>query len=185
MRTDRHPLELDTLVALFFDQPERLGHFTEVAPADVPPGYHELLAHEHHMTVTVEQFHNCRVDVRVLDKRITPTHYARLIVLERQRDRAVVQFGIMRVNFAYLSEEVRREIESERTPLGRILIEHDVLRQVHLYSLYEVVPGPDLCRFLGIDQPLPTFGRTAVIDCNHEPAIELLEIVTPLAGLLQ
>jgi hypothetical protein len=25
-----------------------------------------------------------------------------------------------------------------------------------------------------------TYGRTAVIDCNGEPAVELLEIVTPV-----
>jgi chorismate-pyruvate lyase len=181
----RHPLELEALVALFYDDPRELGRFVEVPAAEVPPGYHELLAHEHHMTVTVEQFHNCRVDVRVLRKHVTASHYSRLILLSRQSDGQVVQFGIMRVNFAYLGGEVRREIEAERAPLGRILIEHDVLRQVHLYSLYQVAPGPDLCRHFGLETPRSTYGRTAVIDCNHEPAIELLEIVTPLGGVLQ
>jgi hypothetical protein len=38
-----------------------------------------LLAHDSHMTVTVERFHNGHVDVRVLETNITPTHYARKI----------------------------------------------------------------------------------------------------------
>ena len=78
-----------------------------------------------------------------------------------------------------LSPEVRAEIESQQTPLGRILIQHDVLRKIHLMSLWQVQPGPDLCQILGLAAPQTTYGRAAVIDCNGEPAIELLEIVTP------
>jgi hypothetical protein len=91
----------------------------------------------------------------------------------------VVQYGIMRVNFDYLSPEVADEIRSERTPLGRILIEHNVLRRVQLFSLWRVEMGAELQQLFGSD-PGIAYGRTAMIDCNDEPAIELVEIVTPL-----
>jgi chorismate-pyruvate lyase len=172
--------ELDTLVGLFYDVPDELAQFDEVSRADTPPVYRALLHHEHHMTVTVENFHGCAVDVRVLDVKRTGHHYARKILLTRQSDNAVVQFGIMRLNFGYVSDEIRRDIESEKIPLGHVLIQHDVLRVIHLDQLWRVVPGPDLCRLFNISPSESTYGRTAVIDCNGEPAVELLEIVTPV-----
>src|SRR5690606_19871931 len=135
--------------------------FEELLISRVPEPYRELLAHTEHMTVTVEQCHKCPVDVHVHDTLITPTHYARKISLTRQRDGAVVQFGIMRVNHGVLSPGVRQEIEAQQTPLGRILIQHDVLRKIHLMSLWQVIPGPDLCRIFGLAAPQTTYGRAA------------------------
>ena len=185
MPSDHHKQRLDAqgldeLVKLFYDQPERLARFQWSPEDGVPDGYRSLLAHEHHMTVTVEQFHQSPVDVEVLQKAVTARHYARMILLRRQLDQHVVQFGIMRVNLSYLTDEVSAEIVAERTPLGRILIKHDVLRRIHLVSLWKTTPGADLCRFFGLEGPEITYGRTALIECDHEPAIELLEIVTPL-----
>jgi chorismate-pyruvate lyase len=172
--------DLPSLTRLFYPSIEALGEFAEEAIDEMPPGYRRLLAHNEHMTVTVEQFHGCPVDVRVLDRRTTPTHYARKILLTRQSDGRVVQFGIMRVHFASLPEAVRREIESEATPLGRILIEHDIHRRVQLFSLRRVRMGDELRQLFGQAGAAETHGRTALIECNSAPAIELLEIVAPL-----
>jgi len=181
MTSQPHPMtpDLDTLAGLFYGSREELGDFIEVTPEAMPPTPRRLLAHNEHMTVTVEAFHRSPVDVRVLDKLVTPTHYARKILLERQSDGRVVQYGIMRVNFDYLSPEVADEIRSEATPLGRILIEHNVLRRVQLFSLWRVEMGAELQQLFG-SGPGVAYGRTAMIDCNDEPAIELVEIVTPL-----
>ncbi|MBI2825677.1 MAG: hypothetical protein HYX69_13415 [Planctomycetia bacterium] len=179
----REPLtpDLEALLRLFYGPPRALAAFHRVEAADVPAGYAALLAHDEHMTVTVEQYHGSPVDVRVLDRRVTPSHYARKILLARQSDDAVVQFGIMRVNFAYLEAPVRRRIEAEDTPLGRVLIESGVLRRVRLAALWRVAAGAELAALFGIAPGMVTYGRTAVIECNGEPAVELLEIVTPLA----
>lgn len=179
--SSHHPTpDLETLARLFYAHLGELGQFDDVPVQNMPPGYRQLLAHTAHMTVAVEELHGGPVDVRVLDKRITPTHYARKILLARQRDGVVVQFGIMRINFAYLETEVRRLIESETTPLGRVLIEHNVMRRVRLAGLWRVTPGPDLQQLFHLPEPRETYGRTALIECNDEPAIELIEIVTPL-----
>jgi chorismate-pyruvate lyase len=172
--------DLETLTALFYPNPELLGQFSEVAGPNMPPRYRKLLDHNDHMTVTVEAFHASRVDVQVLDKVITPTHYARKILLARQSDGEIVQFGIMRVNLAYLEPAARDEIVSEKTPLGRVLIKHNVLRRVRLSRLWQVIPGQDLVRMFRLAAPHETYGRTALIECNDEPAIELIEIVAPL-----
>jgi chorismate-pyruvate lyase len=173
------PLDLSTLIGLFYEAPERLGHFEPVAADAMPPVYARLLAHHEHMTVTVESHHGCPVDVRVLAWRLADGHYARKILLCRHTDGVVVQFGIMRVDFAQLPGDVRREIESRGEPLGRILIRHNVLVEVQLQSLWKVTPGPDLRQAFGQPDPITTYGRTALIRCNGQPAVELLEIVAP------
>jgi chorismate-pyruvate lyase len=172
--------DLDTLVGLFYPQPELLGRFEEVESHELSRDYRMLLAHDSHMTVTVERFHNTPVNVRVLESQLTGQHYARKILLARQNDGVVVQFGIMRLDFAAVSPEVRREVESQQTPLGRILIRHNILREVHLTKLWRVTPGEDLRRLFGLADDQVTYGRTAIIDCDGEPAVELLEIVTPV-----
>lgn len=171
---------LEDLISLFFPRPDPLGRFSAVSSDEMPATYRELLDHEHHMTVTVENFHRSPVDVQVLQKVKTAKHYARMILLRRQSDQQVVQFGIVRLTLAMLSDPVRREIEAEQTPLGRVLIQHDVMRRIRLSQLWRVAPGPDLCYWFSLAAPVETFGRTAMIDCDGEPAIELLEIVTPV-----
>jgi chorismate-pyruvate lyase len=172
--------DLDTLVGLFYARGEELGEFEEVDAHDLARDYRMLLAHDSHMTVTVERFHNTPVNVRVLAAKKSGTHYARKILLERATDGAVVQFGIMRLDFACVSDEVRREVESQKTPLGRILIEHNVLREVSLRRLYRVTPGEDLRKLFSLKPRHITYGRTAVIELDGEPAVELLEIVAPV-----
>jgi chorismate-pyruvate lyase len=78
-----------------------------------------------------------------------------------------------------LDPEVRQQIEQGRIPLGRVLIEHNVLRNVRLLSLWKVTPGAELLNLFGMEKPDTCYGRTALIYCNGVPAVELLEVVTP------
>jgi chorismate-pyruvate lyase len=172
--------DLDTLIGLFYDAPERLGQFAEVDADEMPDGYRALLAHDEHMTVAIEAHYAEPVDVRVLDRVTTGSHYARKILLARRSDGGVVQFGIMQVDFAYLEAPVRDEIRRENTPLGRILVRNDVLRRVRLSALWRVAPGEDLLRSFALHEGAVTYGRTALIECNGQPAVRLLEIVAPL-----
>jgi chorismate-pyruvate lyase len=174
--------ELSTLVGLFYNSPADLGQFKQAAPETLPEPYQSLLVHNHHMTVTMEAFHNSPVKVRVLQAKRDGDHYMRRILLARETDQHVVQFGIVRLNFEFLSQAVQEEIESQAAPLGRILIKHDVLRQIELIALWHVQPGPDLCQLFGVCADQFTYGRTAIIHCNGQPAVELLEISAPLSA---
>ena len=92
----------------------------------------------------------------------------------------MIQYGIVRLNLDYVGQDARREIESEQIPLGRVLITHNVLRNVRLLSLWKVTPGEELRKLFGLDTPETCYGRTALIYCNGVPAVELLEIVLDL-----
>lgn len=171
--------DLETLVGLFYAQVDDLATFAPRHFSQLPPEYRRLLAHTGHMTVTVEDRHSSPVDVHVLQIHRTDTHYSRKILLKRQSDGRVVQFGIVRLALDTLEKPARDEILSERTPLGRVLIEHGVMRAVQLLGLWEVTCGPELAEHFGTEPGHTTYGRTALIYCNSEPAIELLEIVAP------
>jgi len=170
---------LDHLAGLFYSDIAELGTFTEVLVESVPEPYRRLLAHHEHMTVSVEKQHGCAVDVEVLVAKEMGDYYARKIVLHRQSDKRAVLFGIPRLNLRLVDDEVRREILQQTAPLGRVLIEHNVLREVQLASLYRVMPGPDFCHLFGLPAAIETYGRTAFIYCDGFPAVGLLEIVAP------
>ncbi len=172
-------VSIDTLIHLFYDDAGQLGIFERAAADSVPIAYQRLLNHTHHMTVTVERHHGDLVDVEVLRSETSGIHYQREILLRKQRDAKVVQYGIVRLNTLYLADAPRTEILEQRKPLGRVLIEHNVLREIELFDLFRIECGPVLASHLGVQPGSITYGRTALIYCDHDPAIELLEIVSP------
>lgn len=169
--------DLPALLGLF--PPADVADYAIVDGAEVPEPYHGLLVHEHHMTVTVERFHRDLVNVRILARRQDEDAYSRKILLSLQRTGRIVQFGIVRIHLNYCAPDVRAEIVAGRTPLGRILIEHDVLRRIEPTAYLRVIPGPTMMQWFGLQTPKPTFGRLAIIHCDEQPAVELLEIVAP------
>lgn len=179
---DDADVKIETLLAEFYP-PEtgfsELGQCTSTV--DLPSPYNELLNHHAHMTVTVESHHGEKVDVIVhRHHRHADEHgdwYVREITLQTHSSGKVVQYGIVRLNVAALDPEVWSRIEAQQTPLGRVLIEHNVLREVQLCELWKIQAGPTLARHLNTDEGETVYGRTALIYCDGEPAIELLEIV--------
>ena len=176
VKSETNLAELDKLVNLFYENNRELGEFRALPAAEIPEPQRSLLNHEMHMTVTVEKFHSSAVDVGVFREQRGAHSYCREICLKRQSDQRTVQYGIVRLNFRHLEPAVQQEIEQQGKPLGRILIEHDVLRRVKLLSLYSIEPSDHLAALVNSDAS-SLFGRTAIIYCNEEPAIELLEIV--------
>jgi chorismate-pyruvate lyase len=175
----RRCVSIQEMVSIFYNDSAQLGEFQRVNGANVPEVYRSLLNHTNHMTVTVEEHHHDRVAVKVLRSDLVGDHYRREILLHTHKDQKVVQYGIVRLNTKFLSEGPRQEILDQKKPLGRVLIEHDVLREIQLFDLLEVRCGPVLARLFGVPEKTVTYGRTALLHCNNEPAIELLEIVTP------
>jgi hypothetical protein len=171
-------VNLRALLALF-PPTDYLDGYEFVASDELPEPYRGLLVHEEHMTVTVEAHHGGLVDVRVLAQLLDGDAYARQILLALQNSGRVVQFGIMRIHLDFCSAPVRNAIVAADTPLGRILIGHNVLRRIKPVAFLRVVPGPAMVDWFGLDGPRPTYGRLAVLHCDDKPAVELLEIVAP------
>lgn len=174
--------ELRSLTDLF-PEPEPLFLRADHIPSSVTPEpYKTMLVHDQHMTVAMETFHRAPVDVRVLAQLQDGNLYARKILLLKQGAQTVVQFGVVRFHLSYVTEPIRQEIIAGQTPLGRILINYNVLRHIDLGAILEITAGPGLARHLNMPAGSVTYGRLATIFCNRQPAVDLLEISAPLTS---
>jgi chorismate-pyruvate lyase len=170
----------DQLYQLFPDSPDKPAT-SEIAADEVPEPYHRLLVHTHHMTVTVEEFYRSPVDVQVLNSRRNGNEYARKILLTLKDDsRKVVQFGLVRINLGVCSEPVRNAIIEGKTPLGRILIQHNMLRRIEPVAFLRVTVGATMAEWFQSAPGSETFGRVGVIFTGDRPVIEVLEILAPV-----
>jgi hypothetical protein len=151
-----------------------------VPPDELPEPYRTLLVHHHHMTVTVEGFYGESVDVHVQATHREGESYSREILLETQLSKKIVQYGVVRIDLTCCDPAVRTAILEEKTPLGRILIEHNVLRQIEPTAFLRIDPGPKLVQWFALSKPALTYGRMGVIFCDSRPAIAVLEILAPV-----
>jgi chorismate-pyruvate lyase len=173
--------DLRDLFGVFADEAGAVPpDFAIIPPQEVPEPYRRLLVHEHHMTVTLDEYHGEKVELRVLAQRRAGNQYARLILLALPSSGEVVQFGIMRIDFDCLYRpEVKDEILAGKTPLGRILIEHDVLRRIEPTAYLRITPNAAIRGWFNLQGSPAIYGRLAWMMCNNLPAIELLEVVRP------
>lgn len=174
--------ELQELVDLF---PEPADHSLylsaeHVAKEATPEPYRGMLVHEHHMTISMEEYHRCSVDVEVMSSRFENGLYLRKIRLHKAGTRTPVQFGLVRFNLEFVTEKVKSEILAEQVPLGRVLIQHNVFRHVDLGAILRFTVGPGLADYLKMPIGHVTYGRLATIFCNGSPAIDLLEVASQL-----
>ena len=172
--------ELNSLVSLFGDAGRLITNAEHIPSSQTPEPYKQLLVHDHHMTVTMESFHGDQVCVEILESELLDNAYSRQIVLRLSESKRVVQFGIVRFNFDYVTSTVRDEILTGETPLGRVLINHNVLRHIDLGAVMQIAAGPALASALQTPVGTVTYGRLATIFCNRVPAVDLLEIAAPV-----
>ena len=187
MSTSPHEM-LAALLDIFPGDTLRRPDFEVVAVEEVPEPYRLLLAHHYHMTVTLEAHYGDSVRLCVRERRQVGETYARRLVLtvpalEPEGAPRVVLAGIMRIRLDQCGGEVRRRIVEAETPLGRILIEHNVLRWLEPDAYLRLRLDGRLRELFGASgDATVTYGRLARIFCDGEPAVELLEVLAPERG---
>lgn len=180
-------LAIPTFESLYQQLPDSIGNpvATPIDGVSLPTTYQTLLNHQHHMTVTVERFYADSVDVSVLETLRHEHYYTRKILLSLATNRRVVQFGLVQIDLDLLPPIVREQILAERTPLGRVLIQNDVLTSVHLETFIRVEPNLAMCGWFAIqpENPPSCYGRLGVILANGRPAIQMLEVLAPIDAI--
>ena len=137
------------LASLFYDDLAELGRFEPVSAGRAARRLsHAARAQRTHDSHARSVRTSSLVDVRALAEWRDEASYARNSLLARQTDGAILQFGIMRIWLADLPAAARDEITVQRLPLGRVLIDHNLLREVELITLWRIAPGPALRRHL-------------------------------------
>lgn len=175
--------QLEHLLSLFYANSSVLGHFEKISVDQCPTVYKSLLAHCSHMTVTVERHHGEQVNLEVLSETKADSLYQRKIALRRSSDQRVVQFGIVQLDLNCLTSVARTQVLDGTTPLGRVLIQNQILTEVQLCDLWKVHCGPELTQIFQVKSDAVTYGRSARLLMDDKQGIELLEIVAPEPAL--
>jgi hypothetical protein len=149
-----------------------------VQPNEIPHPTDELLVHHEHMTEVLHRRYRKPVAVHVLDEHLQGDVYTRKVSLTPIGAVEVVEWGIARLDLRYMSDAVRAEILAKRSPLGEILIRHDVHRRIKPRWFMRFPARGPMLTFFGDPGSKPLYGRIGTIYCDEKPAIELLEIVT-------
>lgn len=181
MKLSEHTRALDALATLAesvgMADAALLDGVTPVDADALPAPFDRLLLHRGHMTSRLETFYGRAVRLDVLSQRRRGDTYARHITLTMVDSSTVVEVGIVRINLAVASPDVREEIESKAAPLGDILIRHNVMRTIEPHWFLHCSPGAPLVARFALTASSPAYGRLGTIYCDDAPAIELLEIV--------
>jgi chorismate-pyruvate lyase len=148
-----------------------------VHPDGIPHPADALLVHHEHMTTVLQKHHGRPVSVHVLEEHRAGNTYTRKISLTPAGSDKVVEWGIVRLHFQFMSDEVRDEILAKQMPLGAILIKHNVHRRIKPRYFLRFPEHGQVLKLFGDDHAEPAWGRLGTIYCNNEPCIELLELV--------
>ncbi len=180
---------LRELLGVFPSNSLDASEFEVIPPDALPPTERRLLDHDQHMTVTLEAHHGAAVHLNVIEVHREGNEYARRLTLSAGPDGPIILAGIMCFNLEYCGDDVRRRILEANTPLGRILIEHGVMRRIQTEAFLRIPIDSAFCRLFGLTDSAPpgathagathAHGRLAIIFCNTLPAVELLEVVPP------
>ena len=157
-----------------------LGNPTDVAVLtgdEVPEPYRRLLVHHGHMTLALETFWGGPVAVRVVNWLDDPVYYTRRIYLIRRSTGEPVEYGAVRIDLNLLEPVARDRILEQRTPLGRVLLDHGVLTRVNCDHYLRMTPSAEMRRVFPRCGPEPLYGRLATVDFDGEPAMDLVEVM--------
>ncbi len=171
--------ELRALYAFINNPNAETPKATVVCEEDLPKDARALLVHQNHMTIAQQEFHGEPVGVKVLWPVQNGTVYARKSLLFLPSTGRVVQFNIMSIDLDFCTEEMKPEIVAGSIPLGKILIDHNVLRRVSRHGLLCIEPNQEIREVFRLAQTTPVYGRLATIFVNESPAVKLLEVVAP------
>ena len=157
-----------------------LPRIEAVAAELVPAPYRVLLVHEGDMTLRLQRFHNQAIGLRVLEHHSTLQALTRTVVLIREGDGRVVEFGSIRIVFAPFPPEAQQEIALCRRPLGTIL------RGLHLghfskpLAFIRVWSDAHVGQLLGVPAGVPLYGRcNELFDRFRQRLAQVVEILPP------
>lgn len=175
----RTPQEaLDELCAPLCGYRPRPGSCEAVTPDEMPEEYRRLLVHDRHMTLALKEHCGTRLDLYVMDVHRDGDSYRRKIFLTPSGSSQAVELGVVRLDLRQLPSGPKDEILGQQTPLGAVLVKHDVLRRIRPRWYLKFPAGSPMLAWFGYPEDGPFYGRLGTIWCNHEPAVEVLEIVT-------
>jgi chorismate-pyruvate lyase len=133
------------------------------------------------MTPTLEAFHDERIHLRLLDRRLEGETLSREVVLTTDQTLRPVEFGAIAIHLQHFPEAARETILGCHTPLGTILADFEIEHSSHPRGFFQIEADGLICESLGLDGPCTLYGRRNVLSTPAGHALaEVVEILPPL-----
>jgi hypothetical protein len=161
------------VMTLFPNYPLRLTSIDGVA---LPEPYRELLHHREHLTKILEELNGGPLVLTVLERCHVDPIYSRAI--RKSGQGRILEFALITIDLDKCPPRVAGQIMDERIPVGRILIDSGVPRELLVLGFCKVELAPGDLAF-SVDQPTITYGRCIAIELDGVAAIHALEILAP------
>lgn len=148
-----------------------------VSPADIPPPYRSLLAHENDMTPTLEQHFGGRVTLRVLSSFSKGSSYFRRVLLAHEYSGRPVEMGATRVKLEVFSPKIRAQILRNEIPLGRLLRDGGVEFKSRPRLYLAITPNPEMMGVFWMREPRTLYGRQTEIIQGATKIGDIIEVL--------
>ncbi len=162
------------------DSTARSGPFVRVEPIEMPEPCRSLLVHNRDMTGTLERFFESPIHIEPLLVRRDGDDLCREVVLVAASNGKTrrVEAGAIRIRLAAFPEAARCAVLESRTPLGAILVEHEIPFQSHPRGYFRTTTN-DFLRQAFPDDPDGThYGRHNVLSLSDGTVLaEVVEIL--------
>ena len=159
----------------------RVPPYEGLEPQDLPEPYRSLLVHSGDMTSKLEEYHHCRIHLRVLCTDTSETSYFREVVLLGDRE-LPLEYGAIDINLAAFDDQVRERILAGTQPLGGLLNEFDIEYASRPRHFIRIEPDDTIAEALALKDREGLYGRcNELIGLADDTLARIVEILPPLS----
>src|SRR5579883_3293318 len=115
---------------------------TRVPGEEMPEPFRSLLVHDRDMTPTLEAFHQERIHLRVIGRRVDGEELSRLVVLTGSTSGKPIEFGAIMIHLAPFPPEARELVLQSRCPLGTILADYQIEHISRPQGFFSITSDP-------------------------------------------
>lgn len=151
------------LSEFYADAVRPLPEAVQVPGEEVPEPYRQLLVHAHDMTPTLEGFHQERIHLRPLERRLAGDTMRRQVVLTLNQSLKPVEYGAIAIHCQHFPEAARALIVESRCPLGTILADYHIEHLSRPQAFFRVTADDFMHEALGLAGYPVLYGRRNVL----------------------
>jgi chorismate-pyruvate lyase len=150
---------------------------------EMPEPYRSLLVHHRDMTPTLEQAHDRRIRLRVLQYAVAEDVMSRQVVLVPENETQPVAFGAIKINLQHFHGEAKRLVLERKLPLGTILRTEGMEHSGRPDAYIRMTPDALIHSALGLRESTALYGRRNVIaGSGGKTLAQVVEILAPRNG---
>jgi len=159
-------------------------HGRLIAAEEIPPEFNRLLVHERGMTRTLETAYGQAINLRVLNSIIRKDMLTRQVLLVLQESETSAAMALIRLHLMRFSQNSRRLILEQSTPLGTILRLNGLAHYYHSHQYFALTRDLTISRYGIFRGSYRLYGRRVQISSGplgHTLA-DVVEIILPLTS---